>query len=98
MKSVRFSLINKKFDDQYTFDLQGYVRKISIKHTALYSHIWNSYLYKIFVLLSIYWINQFEKILRQETSFSGLSWYGFSGWLLSLATIYCGYLHRAPMA
>ncbi|CAO3654095.1 unnamed protein product [Mucor fragilis] len=25
MKSVRFSLINKKFDDQYTFDLQGYL-------------------------------------------------------------------------
>ncbi|KAK4514716.1 uncharacterized protein ATC70_002318 [Mucor velutinosus] len=25
MKSVRFSFINKKFDDQYTFDLQGYL-------------------------------------------------------------------------
>jgi hypothetical protein len=25
MKTVRFSLLNKKFDDQYTFDLQGYV-------------------------------------------------------------------------
>lgn len=25
MKSVRFSFVNKKFDDQYTFELQGYV-------------------------------------------------------------------------
>ncbi|CEP09220.1 hypothetical protein [Parasitella parasitica] len=25
MKSARFALINNKFDDQYTFDLQGYV-------------------------------------------------------------------------
>ncbi|KAI7900589.1 uncharacterized protein BX663DRAFT_516941 [Cokeromyces recurvatus] len=25
MKSVRFALINKKFDDQYTFELQGYM-------------------------------------------------------------------------
>ncbi|CEI99499.1 hypothetical protein RMCBS344292_13588 [Rhizopus microsporus] len=25
MKSVRFSFVNKKFDDQYTFELQGYL-------------------------------------------------------------------------
>jgi hypothetical protein len=30
MKSVRFSLINKRFDDQYTFDLQGYVSAVVI--------------------------------------------------------------------
>lgn len=31
MKSVRFCFMNRKFDDQYTFDLQGYVSILEIK-------------------------------------------------------------------
>ncbi|KAG2202558.1 hypothetical protein INT47_012552 [Mucor saturninus] len=44
MKSVRFSLMNRKFDDQYTFDLQGYLSvqdfcsSFNLLNQSVYSH------------------------------------------------------------
>jgi hypothetical protein len=86
MRTVAFELLNKKFDDQYTFDLQGYVsslllsRKCSIDSRMYRWFRASSWLFMILIAI---WKQSTEasKIHRSlDISISGWNYSGWCGW------------------